>query len=297
VWSLSLADIPFVSGHQVNGKPTVPGAYELELAARAAKAALPELPVVGFDHCRFLRFVKLSDGMPTKLRSRIRVLESSAQAARVEVVLLSDFVHASGIVLETDVRHLECEVVLGRLPEGTLQARNAGDHPVAGMTVMDPYNADGAAVYHGEVFHHLHWITLGPLAHQGTFRLVDRQYQTLLATQLTPFLAIDAAITLSILTRNLDGSMPVCVAAEISSIRWAEPLNDIALDRVAQPVTITTSAARRVDGRILGDWMEVRTADGKVAMTIAGTVAQPYGVVDAVTLLTATAPANLEAVQ
>jgi acyl transferase domain-containing protein/NAD(P)-dependent dehydrogenase (short-subunit alcohol dehydrogenase family)/acyl-CoA thioesterase FadM len=296
-WSLSLANIPFVTGHQVNGKPTVPGAYELELAARAAKAVLPELPVIGFDHCRFLRFVKLSGGVPTKLRSQVRVLESTAQAARVEVVLLSDFVHASGTVLETDVRHLECEVILGQLPDGSLQPRKAGDHPITGMTVMDPYNADGAAVYHGGIFHHLHWITLGPLAHQGTFRLVDRQYETLLATHLTPFLAIDAAITLSILTRNLDGSMPVCVVAEIGSIRWTAPLNDNALDQATQPVTITTSAARRVDGRIFGDWMEVCTADGKAVMTITGTVAQPYGVVDAVTLLTVTAPTNLETVR
>ncbi|MCF7965764.1 MAG: SDR family NAD(P)-dependent oxidoreductase [Methylobacter tundripaludum] len=295
-WSLSLADIPFAVGHQVNGKPTIPGAYELELAAQAAKAALPELPVIGFDHCRFLRFVKLSGDAPTNLRSQIRILERTGRQARVEVVLLSDFVHSSGVVLETDVRHLECEVVLGELPGVALQPRNQGDQPVSGMTVMDPYNADGAAVYHGGVFHHLHWITLGTSAHQANFRFVDHQYEALLARYITPFLAIDAALTLSILTWNSDGSMPVCVAAEIGSIRWDAPLNDNALNRAPQPVTITTSASRHVNGRILGDWMEVRTADGKLAMTITGTVAQPYGVVDSVTLLTAAAPSNLEEV-
>jgi len=296
-WSLSLTDIPFAIGHQVNGKPTIPGAYELELAARAAQAALPGLPVIGFDHCRFLRFVKLTDDAPTDLRSRIRVLENNGQSARVEVVLLSDFVHASGVVLETDVRHLACEVVLGKSPDGALQPRSQGDQPAAGMTVMDPYNADGAAVYHGGVFHHLHWITLGPRSHQAKFRLVEHPYEALLASHITPFLAIDAALTLSILTWNPDGSMPVCVAAEIGSIRWNAPLNDSALMQAAQPVTVTTSASRRVDGRILGDWMDIRTADGKVAMTITGTVAQPYGVVDAVTLLTAAAPSDLEEIR
>lgn len=292
-WSLSLADIPFVIGHQVNGKPTIPGAYELELAAQAAKTALPEFPVIGFDHCRFLRFVKLSGGAPTNLRSQIRILERTGRGARVEVVLLSDFVHSSGVVLEADVRHLECEVVLGELPSVALQPRSQGDQPVAGMTVMDPYNADGAAVYHGGVFHHLHWITLGTNAHQANFRFVDHQYEALLAKCITPFLAIDATLTLSILTWNSDGSMPVCVAAEIGSIRWAAPLNDNALNHAPQPVTITTSASRHVNGLILGDWMEVRTADGNVAMTITGTVAQPYGVVDSVTLLTDVAPSNL----
>lgn len=296
-WSLSLTDIPFAIGHQVNGKPTIPGAYELELAAHAAKAALPGLPVIGFDHCRFLRFVKLTDDAPTNLRSRIRILESNGQSARVEVVLLSDFVHASGVVLEADVRHLECEVVLGKSPSGTLQPRSRGDQPATGTTVMDPYNADGSAVYHGGVFHHLHWITLGPRTHQANFRFVDHQYDALLARHITPFLAIDAALTLSILTWNPDGSMPVCVAAEIGSIRWDAPLNDIALNHAPQPVTITSSASRYVDGRILGDWMDIRTANGKVAMTITGTVAQPYGVVDTVTLLTAAAPSDLEEVQ
>jgi len=215
----------------------------------------------------------------------------------VEVVLLSDFVHASGVVLEADVRHLECEVVLGKLPDAALQPRSQGDQPATGMTVMDPYNADGAAVYHGGVFHHLHWITLGPRSHQAKFRLVEHPYEALLASHITPFLAIDAALTLSILTWNPDGSMPVCVAAEIGSIRWNAPLNDNALMQAAQPVTITASASRRVDGRILGDWMDIRTADGKVAMTITGTVAQPYGVVDAVTLLTAAAPSDLEEIR
>ncbi len=279
-WFLSLAGYPYLAGHQVRGRPTVPGFFEIELAVQAAQSFRPELHPVAVERCRFLRFVLLRAANPLLLRPELRVLTDTGETVRLALRLVADIVHPSGAVLQPDVPHLECEVVLSRSPALSLAGGPSPAPDGRAVPVRDPTQAPQALVFHGPPFGGLHCIQIGREGNVSRYVSQPASALAALAECRTPFLIGDAGITLASLQVDAQRLMPLCVATELGSLRWLTGCNDVAAAALG-PLTITTSAARMHGSQVRADLLEVRDPGGRLLVTATGIVGTLVGMVPA----------------
>ncbi|MCG8928084.1 SDR family oxidoreductase [Lentzea sp. CC55] len=138
-WLLDLGErtAGFLVDHTVNGKPTMHGTGLATIAAEAATAVVPGLPVRTLENLRFSAFVapKAGPGNPYRVTAR------PDGPDRVHVRITSDVVDRRGRVLRADRQHFACDVVLGALPVPPLARNVVTDRPSE-----DPYYRDDSAV-------------------------------------------------------------------------------------------------------------------------------------------------------
>ncbi|MCG8914487.1 SDR family oxidoreductase [Actinokineospora sp. PR83] len=138
-WLLDLGErtAGFLVDHTVNGKPTMHGTGLATIAAEAATAVAPGLPVRALEDLRFSAFVapKAGPGNPYRVTARLD------GADRVHVRITSDVVDRRGRVLRADREHFACHVVLGALPAPPPARDVVTDRPSE-----DPYYRDDSAV-------------------------------------------------------------------------------------------------------------------------------------------------------
>ncbi|MEU4806926.1 SDR family oxidoreductase [Actinosynnema sp. NPDC023587] len=140
---------PHLQDHLVNGKPTVPATFILDLAAQAAEALVPGTFTTGFRDARFDTFIRpFSRRRPAPLRIRARLAgHRSGDGSRtaVAVGIHSDTLGPDGRMRPGGLRHFRTEVVLARhpLPDAPLW------HPpvlAAPRPARDPYAVADASV-------------------------------------------------------------------------------------------------------------------------------------------------------
>lgn len=279
-WFLSVAGYPYLTGHQVRGRPTVPGFFEIELAVQAAQSFRPELYPVAVERCRFLRFALLRASNPLLLRPELQVLSDTGESVRLALRLVADIVHPSGAVLQPDVPHLTCEVVLSRSPALSLVGEAFPVPDGRGVPVRDPTQAPQALVFHGPPFGGLHCIQVGREGNVSDYLGQPASSLAALAECRTPFLIGDAALTLAGLQVDAQRLMPLCVATELGSLRWLTGSNDVAAAALGS-LTIRTSAARLHGSQVRADYFEVRDPGGRLLVTATGIVGSLVGVVPA----------------
>ncbi|MFI6812985.1 SDR family oxidoreductase [Nonomuraea sp. NPDC050328] len=137
---------PYLRHHLVNGHPTLPGTFLTEIAAEAAQALRPGLPVVGFTDLRFERFLRLYPGVaPAPKRVHARLVHADENLATVEVRLATDLVAPNGALLAEDVTHFSTRVLLAARFAAPPRIQPWPDDP-AEFPVPDPYHLPGGPV-------------------------------------------------------------------------------------------------------------------------------------------------------
>ena len=148
---LSLENAPFLYDHQVNGVPTLPGAFLIALTAEAAQKIRPDLKIAAFEETQLLKFVKVFPESRKQVRVDARVVAEEEDGARVHVRILSDFYHKSGLLLQKDIVQMEVFVrMVTALPPPAPGAFRLNGLP--GLSLPDPYVMDGSAIQLGGPF-------------------------------------------------------------------------------------------------------------------------------------------------
>jgi NAD(P)-dependent dehydrogenase (short-subunit alcohol dehydrogenase family) len=283
-WPISLERHPHFRLHQIRGLPTVPGTFELELAARAARARAPELAVHGFTDCVFHRFVRLRDGEETELRTVSEWLDGDGDEARYRIAVLSDFRHESGVVLQRDVLHIECIVHMTRFPPASLESVVPDLAVRNGTPAPDPYTHPDAPVNHQGLFRHLHDVSLGEGLKEARFILGGDRALDTETEHLTPWLLSDACLSFSMLEINSEGMMPVFVPLRIGSIRFVPGLHDWNIHRLHGEVRLVAPnrpRSRESETREVqtATWVQVVGADDRVLAIVDGAVGRLFKMV------------------
>ncbi|GHG99482.1 type I polyketide synthase [Comamonas sp. JC664] len=193
--------VPCLEDHLVRGTPTLPGAWALDLMLQSAVGhGRPELRTVSIEDVRFSRFIRVKPGGQQHLRAECTPLEDVSGRYRVQVRLLGDLVHASGVVLERDLVYAEARFSLMAEPPRGTPALEAAAPSERALRVHDPHCAKGAPIELRKMFDCLEEIQIEPTARFARLGVPMAPHQ---AGRTVPALVLDAAMRLSAM--HVDG--------------------------------------------------------------------------------------------
>ncbi|MGW2377496.1 SDR family NAD(P)-dependent oxidoreductase [Kitasatospora sp. NPDC001683] len=244
VWTcrVDLDAHPYLRDHLVDGRPTVPGTFILELAAEAAAALAPGLLPARIGDVVLSRFIRAAE------HRWPRTLEVTAErdGDRVAVRVLTP---ADGPVPARE--HSRMTVTLARtLTEGPLCP------PVAevGRSAPNTYELAGTTVELSGVFSSLRNPRLLSDGGAADLRL-ELPTQSVFDRFLIPSTALDCLLRTSVLDGRTSGPVPVIVPTALADVRLYTGANDPAL------------AAAHPKGLLLRHWF---AADGTEHCALVG---------------------------
>ncbi|HEV2762431.1 MAG TPA: SDR family NAD(P)-dependent oxidoreductase [Pyrinomonadaceae bacterium] len=181
---ISLESSPYLLNHLVEGVPTLPGALVIALFAEAAQQLRPGLKIVSFEQAHFRRFVKVYPNRTTRIRVEASVVSEDERETVVQVRILSDFVHSSGLVLQKDI--LQHEILIRMSPALATPPPCADPNGFAGRTLRDPYLSDASPVRLSGPFDAMENIVIGDKRRRAEFKLdgaghAGAQYESVLS--------------------------------------------------------------------------------------------------------------------
>ncbi|WP_437573433.1 SDR family NAD(P)-dependent oxidoreductase [Sorangium sp. So ce887] len=271
-WTLDPRVDPWLSDHRARSSAVAAGAFLVELAVRHALATADGGALVReVRDVRFLEFLHLPDDAAREVRTvttRHERLAGGRAACAVEV--RGDFVHRSGVVLRAGVVFATCVVELGALDarRDALAPRHAGR--VEGPAVRDPYASPGAPLRHAGWFDHLGTFVLGDALKSARFRAPEDGALGRLRAAATPFLLLDALLTLGTLRRDEAGAFPVCAAGGVDRIRFGAAANDLAIRDAGGAVRLVAAVPAAAGARVLGAWAQALDPAGGVLLDVEG---------------------------
>ncbi len=166
---VSVESIPYLANHLVDGVPTLPGAFVISIFADAARELRPNLKIISFENAAFHRFTKVFKQRKTRLRVESRIVSENDEDTVVQVRILSDFVHSSGITLQKDVLQHE---ILVRMAAQCAQPPRASSHSVInGSAAPDPFTMNGSSVLLSGPFDAIRNLIIGPDQRTAHLRL------------------------------------------------------------------------------------------------------------------------------
>jgi NAD(P)-dependent dehydrogenase (short-subunit alcohol dehydrogenase family)/3-oxoacyl-(acyl-carrier-protein) synthase len=265
----------YLLGHQVNGRPTMPGTFVLEMAAEAARQLVPDQVVVAFESVVFHRLLRLH---PIRRSAPFRVtatlLPPRTSESRVAIRVTSDVHAPTGAVLARDRLHFELEVVLA---DAVPTAPHWATWPVGvARLVPDPYVIENPALRLSGAFDTLREPSVCEGWGQATFRLPDEALGMPFTRFQVPVLLLDGLARTSVLTRTTDEHLPLVALSSVGRVELYGPGSDVTLGD-AGPVRLLSRpeddaesggyrcAAVDRDGRVLAAMRDLRgTAVGFV---------------------------------
>lgn len=272
VWTLDPRVDPWLSDHRARSSAVAAGAFLVDLAVRHALATSGgEALVREVRDVRFLEFLRLADDAPRAVRAvttRSERLPGGRVACAVEV--RGDFVHRSGVTLRAGVVFATCVVELGpsHVRRDGLAPRHAGR--IDGPLVRDPYASPGSPVRHAGWFDHLGTFVLGAALKEARFRLPTDGALARQRAAATPFLLLDALLSLGTLRRDEAGAFPVCAAGGVDRIRFGTAANDLALRDAGVPIRLVAAVPAASGDRVLGAWAQALDPSGGVLLEVEG---------------------------
>jgi malonyl CoA-acyl carrier protein transacylase/acyl-CoA thioesterase FadM len=244
---------PFLAQHRVGDIPTAPGTFLLELTVRAASKLRPGRRVARVEESRFERFVKVGRARSFSVVARV-VAEDDRQTV-VQVRILSDFVHASGQVLERDIEHTRTLIVLSAQP-GPLSLGRTDDALDEGIELEDPYQHPLSPIRLSGPFASLGHVVCRSRTTSATFRL--REAARGLGPTLTPVLLLDALFRMSAV-RGTEATIPILAPVYCGRLELA--------GEAATPVASLLASKVRFEGEVgVVDWAEARTPEGRLVV-------------------------------
>jgi acyl transferase domain-containing protein/NAD(P)-dependent dehydrogenase (short-subunit alcohol dehydrogenase family)/acyl-CoA thioesterase FadM len=273
-WTLSPETHPFLRDHLLNGVATLPGAFAVELAIRTVGEFHPGMHIQHLATVSIDRFIKFPEGRPFVLRAVAEVLEEGPETVRTRLRFLSDFVHASGQVLQKDIVHFSAEMLLTAGPR-PVTGRGPLPPVYNGWRLPDPYLHPTGPLLMDGPFRRLHDIKLGSSHSAAVFRWGDIPVPPAMANALTPFVLLDALWRFSAVRREEDGTVFLCVPLRCGRLDVLPGVDQQALAR--QECFLTCSPPRLEGEHILVDWAEAADASGRVIFAVRDIVGRIYG--------------------
>jgi acyl transferase domain-containing protein/NAD(P)-dependent dehydrogenase (short-subunit alcohol dehydrogenase family) len=273
---VSLHTYPCLADHRVNGRPTLPGSFLIDLAVRSVQTRRNDLKAVSLSDVGFHRFIAIKDDKGADVRIRSKLISENRERAEYRVELRSDFVHSSGITLNPNILHYACTVMVAARSD--IQAERSRLVEVGHLTpVADPYFEPRSPVSLGGVFRGMHDIRFGKEIRCASF-LYDRgEVPCELSESSLPCVLLDALCRLSMLTIDADGHLPICVPLRCSRILIAHGVNDRAV--LGKPIALRASAPRDKDDLMLNSYADATMLDGRVLLVLQGLAGKRIGAV------------------
>ncbi|MFT3767685.1 MAG: SDR family NAD(P)-dependent oxidoreductase [Minicystis sp.] len=269
-WTLDPRVDRWLSDHRSRSGAVAAGAFLVELAVRHALAATAEDGVLVREvrDVRFHEFLRLPDDAARDVRT-VTTREARLEGGRIvtTVEVRGDFVHKSGMVLRADVVFATCVVELGATRDPLALRRAAS---IEGPRVRDPYTRPGASIRHAGLFDHFGTLVIGPELKSAQLRLAEERALEPLRSATTPFLLLDALLTLGIVCRERGGVVPVCAAGGIERIRFGATVNDLALRHGRGPIQLVATLAHGADDRVVSAWAQALDPAGNVILDVEG---------------------------
>ncbi len=166
---ISVENIPYLNNHLVDGVPTLPGAFVISVFADAAQELRPNLKIISFEHAGFRRFTKVFKQRKTRLRVESHIVSEDDASTVVQVRILSDFVHSSGITLQKDV--LQHEILVRMAAQCAAPPRTSRDSVINGSALPDPFTMSGSSVLLSGPFDAIKNLIVGPDHRSAHLRL------------------------------------------------------------------------------------------------------------------------------
>ena len=166
---VSVESIPYLANHLVDGVPTLPGAFVISIFADAARELRPNLKIISFENAAFQRFTKVFKQRKTRLRVESRIVSEDDASTVVQVRILSDFVHSSGISLQKDV--LQHEILVRMAAQCAQPPRASSGSVINGSAAPDPFTMHGSPVLLSGPFDAIRNLIIGPDQRSAHLRL------------------------------------------------------------------------------------------------------------------------------
>jgi NAD(P)-dependent dehydrogenase (short-subunit alcohol dehydrogenase family) len=268
---IDAASVPCLEDHLVRGTPTLPGAWALDLMCQAALGEdRPELRTVTIEDARFSRFIRVKPGGQQSLRAECTPLEDGADRRWIQVRLMGDIVHASGVVLERDLVYAEARFSLRAEPPRPPSQLDVATASGGGVVAHDPHCATASPIELRKMFDCLKDIHLDRETRFARLGLPGEPGQ---AGSMVPALLVDAALRLSAM--HVAG-VSDDVFAPIQ-IRRATFDRGLMRERGGGPRWLSLKAlAPRVDGDVLQcGSVAAYDESGRPCLFIEGGVARP----------------------
>jgi acyl transferase domain-containing protein/NAD(P)-dependent dehydrogenase (short-subunit alcohol dehydrogenase family) len=277
---ISLADMPYLSDHRVNGAPTLPGAFLIAEIGAFATQTRPDLKIVRFEDAIFHRFVKLPEDRAKQLSFEGEMLEETASHALLRVKVYADFIHRSGAILQKNVLQTEVSVrMAGRVEQSIPNGFH--DSKERGIFLEDPYVMAGSPVSLKGSFRTMSNIVAG-----SGGRSADYQLDTIVegvpnrACSLSTILMMDSLWRFGAIVREPDNSMPVYVPVKCDVMKihfdFAEPSRVGNLNRLSFRGANPSSGEESI---VIGPVAALDDA-GDVLLVVEGGVCRRYGTVN-----------------
>ncbi len=258
----------YLTDHRVDGRPTLPGTFGLQLAVEGARRLVPDDVLVGFESVVFTRFIRLH---PTRGTAPIRITSELAGdrsgRRRVHVRVTSDVVAPTGAVLVKDQLHFELDVLFADRP--LRPPPWSGEPTTVRVPVPDPYILPNPAVALSGVLDTLRdtaisgncaeaRFALSPIAHQQPYRGFE-----------VPALLLDGLARTSVLTMRRARLLPLMALSSIERIELFGVGNDSALFRAFPDIRLFSRPTVGTTGDTTFGCVAV-AADGRMLTRITG---------------------------
>lgn len=275
---ISVESAPYLLNHLIDGVPTLPGALVISLFAEAAQQLRPELKIISFEKAFFHRFIKVYKHRKTQMRVEARIVSEDERETEVQVSILSDFVHSSGVVLQKDILQHEILIRMSATPLPTPTRL----HPngLEGRRLLDPYVMEGSPVCLSGPFNAMDNIIVGGAQRKADFKLADfngasSEYKS----EWSKIILMDALWRFGVIHLPPDNSSPVFVPEECRVMKVYFDFSNF--DAATLVGTVTFSGANpRLDGDLLTIGPVIATdRNGNTLLVVEDGVCRRFGAV------------------
>jgi hypothetical protein len=273
---LSVENAPYLLNHLVDGVPTLPGALIISLFAEAAQQLRPGLKIISFEQAHFRRFVKVYRNRKTRVRVEAKVVSEDERQTIVQVSILSDFIHSSGLVLQKDI--LQHEILIRMSQALDAPPRCADANAFDGRSLYDPYLNIGSPVRLSGPFNAMENIVVGETRRRAKFKIGGTDHA---GTEYEPVLSkvvlMDSLWRFGVIHPVPDKSSSVFVPEECRVMKVFFDFSDFDLSTF--PDTLTFSGA---NPRLNGDRLTIgpvvaADAAGNVLLLVEDGICLRYG--------------------
>ncbi|GAA0477233.1 SDR family oxidoreductase [Streptomyces olivaceiscleroticus] len=264
-FEIGLDEHPYLLEHLVDGRPTVPGTFILEMAAEAAAELAPGLIPARITDVVLSQFIRAArHRWPRTLR-----VSAVRDGDQVRVRITSP---AVGPIPERE--HTRMVVHLARvLPNGQW----CPPVPPGGFDAPNTYELPGTPVELSGVFEALRCPRLAADGGSAELRLSLPPSGGVFSRFILPSIALDCLLRTSVLDGRQPGDVPVMVPTGLASVDLYTPANDVEL------------AAGWPDGLVLRHWFDpasgeercaVAAPDGRALIQVTGITGADKGAYD-----------------
>lgn len=180
----------YLLDHQVNGTPTLPGAFFVEIAAEAAQQLAPGAIPTAFEDLRLESFLRIyAPDRPRPVHVKAHLETGDHHIPTVQVQISGDVIAPAGQILVRDRTFASVRVILGTAtqPAPVWERWNDNDTQAA----INPYYTDNPTLHLKGIFVSTAQPAQHPCGHTASLDLKSKELSYWLGDLATPIVTID----------------------------------------------------------------------------------------------------------